>query len=603
MQIRNVAIIAHVDHGKTTLVDALLRFTNTKIGQNRPQECVMDSNDLEQERGITIFSKNASVHWGDAKINIIDTPGHADFGGEVERVLKMADGVLLLVDAKEGPMPQTKFVLKKALQLGHKVIVIINKIDKKDARPEWVLNTTFDLFVDLGASDEQMDFPVLYSAAKEGKAGTDADLSAMIDIAPVFSAILEHIPAPSGSPDAPLQMLIVSLLADNYKGKMGVGRVFNGRMRCGDLVAHINRAGEIVKTKITSLLGFEGLERVDIEEAVAGDIVAVAGIDAISIGDNLTDLEHPEPVAMLEIELPTVKMTFRINDSPFAGREGTKTTSRQLRERLYKELETDVALQVTDSELTDSWVVSGRGELHLSILLEKLRRDGFELQASRPEVVTREIKGVTHEPAEDVYFEVPEEFAGCVIEKMGKRHGEMKNYEVREKQAFLHFVIPTRGLIGYRSEFLTDTKGTGILNSLFNGYIPWVDSITTNPHGSLIAFETGLSTAYSLATAQERGILFIGPGVKVYEGMIVGQAGKAEDLEVNVCKEKRLSNMRASSADIAVQLAPPRALTLEQAVEYIGEDEWVELTPVSIRLRKAMLDMTDRKRARRNAAN
>lgn len=599
MNIRNVAIIAHVDHGKTTLVDTLLKFAKTKIGHDRPEERIMDSNDLERERGITIFSKNASVHYGDTKINIIDTPGHADFGGEVERVLKMADGALLLVDAKEGPMPQTKFVLKKALQLGHKIIVVINKIDKKDARPEFVLNATFDLFVDLEATDEQLDFPVIYASAIAGKAGDTADLASMTDVIPVFETIIKNIPSPKGNPDAPFQMLVVSLQPDNYKGKMGIGRVFNGRVHKGDTIVRLDRDGATTRQKITALMQFEGLERTEVEEAEAGDIVAIAGVTDISIGDTLADPEHVEHVEMLEIELPTVKMTFRVNDSPFNSKEGTKNTSRLLRERLMKELETDVALRVVDGETPDAFVVSGRGELHLAILIEKMRREGFELQVSRPEVVTHEENGVKMEPAEDVYVEVPEAYAGSVIEKLGKRRGEMKNYGVREGNAHLHFVIPTRGLIGYRNEFLTDSKGTGILNTLFHGFLPWNDSLTTNPHGSLIAFETGETTAYSLASAQERGSLFINPGIEVYEGQVVGENAKSEDMEVNVCKEKRLSNMRSSGADIAVQLAPAREMGLEQAIEYIGDDEWVEITPQSVRIRKAILASVDRKRARR----
>lgn len=600
MELRNVAIIAHVDHGKTTLVDALLKFAKTKISHDRPEERIMDVNDLERERGITIFSKNAAVHYGDVKINIIDTPGHADFGGEVERVLKMADGVLLLVDAKEGPMPQTRFVLRKALQLGHKVIVVINKIDKKDARPSWVLDTTFDLFVELGATDEQTDFPVIYTSAIAGKAGETENLELMTSIEPVLLAIVDHIPAPAADENSPLQMLVVSLQHDNYKGRLAIGRIFSGRIKKGDTIVRINRAGEMVRQKVTSLLSFEGLDKIEIDEAHAGDIISVAGIPDVAIGDTIADATEPRQLATLEIEQPTVKMTFRVNDSPFAGREGTKTTSRNLRERLYKELETDVALRIVDGETPDAWIVSGRGELHLAILIEKMRREGFELQVSRPEVVTHTENDRIMEPAEDVYIEAPEEFAGSVIEKMGRRKGDMKNYNVRDGQAHLHFVVPTRGLIGYRSEFLTDTKGNGVLNSLFNSFVPWVEGIITNPHGSLIAFEDGVTSSYGLEAAEGRGVLFVGSGVQVYEGMIVGENAKAEDLEVNVNKEKRLTNMRSSGADMAIKLSPPREMTLEQAIEYIGEDEWVEVTPKSIRLRKAILKSVDRKRARRS---
>ena len=601
MDIRNIAIIAHVDHGKTTLVDSLLKLTKTKIGNDRPNERVMDSNDLERERGITIFSKNASVHYGDTKINIIDTPGHADFGGEVERVLKMADGALLLVDAKEGPMPQTKFVLRKALQLGLRIIVVINKIDKKDARCKFVLDTTFDLFAELGATDRQLDFPVIYASAIAGKAGYEDNLGAMTDITPVFDTVIKEIAPPTGDASAPLQMLVVSLQMDNYKGKLGIGRIFNGRVKVGDQIMHINRAGQMTKQKVMALLGFEGLEKIEIQEATAGDIVALAGVGEVSIGDTFADTAAPVAIVMDVIERPTVKMTFRVNDSPFNGQEkGTKNTSRLLRERLMKELETDVALRVDDGDSSDNFIVSGRGELHLSILIEKMRREGHELCVTRPQVVTHEESGVKMEPAEDVYVEVPEAYAGTVIEKLGKRRGEMKNYGVREGQAHLHFVIPTRGLIGYRNEFLTDTKGTGILNSLFNGFVPWVTNLTTNSHGSLIAYETGVTTTYSLEAAQARGVLFVGAAVEVYAGQIVGQNAKDEDLEVNVCKEKKLSNMRSSGADFAAQIAPPRLLTLEQCIEYIGDDEWVEITPASVRMRKQFLDPNERKRNSRS---
>ncbi len=597
MDIRNIAIIAHVDHGKTTLVDALLKITKTKIGHDRPDERVMDSNDLERERGITIFSKNASVHYGDTKINIIDTPGHADFGGEVERVLKMADGALLLVDAKEGPMPQTKFVLKKAINLGLRVIVVINKIDKKDARCEFVLNTTFDLFVALGASDYQLDFPVIYASAISGKAGYEDNLEAMTDITPIFDTVIKNIPAPKGDPEAPLQMLVVSLQMDNYKGKLGIGRIFNGRVKKGDTVTHINREGVMTKQKVTALLAFEGLEKTEIEHAQAGDIILLAGVGDVSIGDSIADAVTPVALDMLEIEQPTVKMTFRVNDSPFNGKvSGTKNTSRLLRERLDKELETDVALRVEQGDSADNFVVSGRGELHLAILIEKMRRENYELQVTRPQVVTHMENGVEMEPAEDVYVEVPENYAGTVIEKLGKRRGEMKNYSVQDGHAQVHFLIPTRGLIGYRNEFMTDTKGTGILNSLFNGFIPWVSNLSTSNHGSLIAFEAGITTGYALESAGERGQLFVGPAMEVYAGQVVGQNAKDDDLEVNVCKEKRLSNMRSSGADMAVKLEPHRTLTLEEAIEYIGDDEWVEIVPSEIRIRKQYLSPNDRKK-------
>ncbi len=597
MDIRNIAIIAHVDHGTTTLVNALLKLTHTKIGNERPMERVMDNNDLERERGITIFSKNASIHYGDTKINIIDTPGHADFGGEVERVLKMADGALLLVDAKEGPMPQTKFVLKKAINLGLRVIVVINKIDKKDARCEYVLNTTFDLFGALGASDRQLDFPVIYAAAIAGKAGYEDNLEAMTDITPILDTVIKEVPPPTGDAEAPLQMLVVSLRMDNYKGKLAIGRIFNGRVKKGDTIMHINRDGKMTKQKVTALMAFEGLETTEIEHAQAGDIILLAGIPDVSIGDTVADATNPIALDMLDIEQPTVKMTFRVNDSPFNGKQaGTKNTSRLLRERLDKELETDVALRVEQGDSADNFIVSGRGELHLAILIEKMRREGFELQVTRPQVVTHMENGVEMEPAEDVYVEVPETYAGTVIEKLGKRRGEMKNYAVQEGHAQVHFLIPTRGLIGYRNEFMTDTKGTGILNSLFNGFIPWVQNLSTSNHSSLIAYESGVTTGYALESAGERGQLFVGPATEVYAGQVVGQNAKDEDLEVNVCKEKRLSNMRSSGADMAVKLEPHRTLTLEEAIEYISDDEWVEIVPSEIRIRKQWLSPNDRKK-------
>lgn len=494
-------------------------------------------------------------------------------------------------------MPQTKFVLKKALQLGLRVIVVINKIDKKDARCEYVLNTTFDLFGDLGATDRQLDFPVIYASAISGKAGYEDNLAAMTDITPIFETVIKEIPAPQGNPDAPLQMLVVSLQMDNYKGKLGIGRIFNGRVKKGDTIMHISRDGVQTKQKVTALLAFEGLEKTEIENAQAGDIILLAGVSDVSIGDTIADATTPVALDMLEIEQPTVKMTFRVNDSPFNGKEkGTKNTSRLLRERLDFELETDVALRVVPGDSADNFIVSGRGELHLAILIEKMRREGYELQVTRPQVVTHQENGVEMEPAEDVFVEVPENYAGTVIEKLGKRRGEMKDYHVHEGHANIHFLIPTRGLIGYRNEFMTDTKGTGVLNALFHGFVAWVDNLSTSNHGSLIAFETGVTTAYSLESAEARGNLFVGPAVDVYEGQIVGQNAKDDDLEVNVCKEKRLSNMRTSGADMATKLEPHRTLTLEEMIEYIGDDEWVEITPGALRMRKQFLNATDRKR-------
>ncbi len=595
MEIRNVAIIAHVDHGKTTLVDALLRQSNAL--KKMEGDLIMDSNELERERGITIFSKNAAVEYGGVKINIIDTPGHADFGGEVERIMRMVDGAILLVDAKEGPMPQTKFVLRKAIQAGHKIIVVINKIDKPDARIDWVLDKTFDLFVELGASDEQTDFPVIYASGVQGKAGLEPDLAVMTDIKPVFDTILQEIPTAKADASAPLQMLSVNLAYDNFKGKIAIGRVYAGTIRKGTDVAHINRDGVMKKAKITSVMTFSGVSRVEVDEAYAGDVVAIAGISDVSIGDTIADVNDPKPLPTIAVEEPTVKMTFSVNTAPFAGREGQFSTSRHIKERLDRELETDVALRVAPGDSPERFVVSGRGELHLSILIEKMRREGYELNVSKPQVIFKEGAGGRQEPIEHVTIEVPESYAGAVIEKMGKRRGEMKDMRVENGTAYLEFVIPTRGLIGYRSELLTDTKGLGIMHSLFLGYEPYRGDFESNPHGSLIAFEAGVSTSYGLANAQERGQLFIGPGVEVYAGMIVGQNAKPEDLEVNVCKEKKLSNMRSKGDGAGTILDVPRTLTLEDSLQYIGDDEMVEVTPKSLRLRKTGLSTIERKRS------
>lgn len=602
MDIRNIAIIAHVDHGKTTLVDALLKQSDTKLGRLDTSGLIMDSNELERERGITIFSKNAAVMYHGTKINIIDTPGHADFGGEVERVLNMADGALLLIDAKEGPMPQTRFVLKKALQYGHKIIVVINKIDKKDARIDEVVDQTFDLFVELGATDRQTDFPLVYASGIAGKAGLTPDLAAMTDVIPLFETILKHIPAPSGDPTKQLQILTVTLTPDDFKGKLATGRIVNGTVRKGMIVAHMRRDGSVKQEKISAVMTFDGLARREVEEASAGDIVAIAGITDVGIGETIADIANPAALPTIVIEQPTVKMTFGVNTSPFAGEEGEYCTSRNLRERLYKEIETDVALRVDESSSSDTFVVSGRGELHLAILIETMRREGYELQVSRPEIVTKEEDGKTMEPREEVFIEAREAFMGIVIEKMGKRRGEMKDLKVENGVAHIRFLIPTRGLIGYRSEFLTDTKGTGLLNTLFADYVRMEGAITVNPHGSLIASEPGTTSSYGLENAQGRGTLFVGSGVKVYQGMVVGENAKDEDIEVNVCKEKKQTNMRSSGADFAIQLTPPRILTLEQGIEFIGTDELVEVTPKSLRLRKRILDPTKRKRAEKSEA-
>lgn len=588
--IRNVAIIAHVDHGKTTLVDALLRQSQTKLGkESEGTDLIMDSNELERERGITIFSKNASVVWHDTKINIIDTPGHADFGGEVERVLKMADGCLLLVDAKEGPMPQTRFVLKRAIAMGLRVIVVINKIDKPDARPDWVLDKTFDLFVELGAPDAIADFPVVYASAKSGKAGMESSLQNMKDIAPVFEAILTHVSAPSGDASAPLQMMVTTIARDEFKGRIATGRVWNGVLRTGDEVAHINRAGGVKKYRLTSLMTYEGLRRVETHEAPTGDIVAVSGIPDITVGETIADAERPVALPLLQIEEPTVKMVFKVNDSPFAGREGAYTTSRQIRERLFRELETDVALRVADGTQSD-WIVSGRGELHLAILIERMRREGFEFQVSRPRVIPKTENGKTLVPFERVFIEVPDAFAGVVIQKMGTRRGELANMKSHEGLTSLEFVIPTQGLFGYRSEFLTDTRGLGIINALFHAYAPDPGGWHERERGSLTAHETGTTSMYGLINVQDRGALFIGPGVAVYQGQVVGEHSRSGDLRINVCKEKRLSNMRSKGEGSDEHFNAPREMNLEAALEYIGDDELVEVTPKSVRIRKMVLD-------------
>ncbi len=587
-EIRNIAIIAHVDHGKTTLVDALLRQSHITLGKTSDTaDLIMDSNDLERERGITIFSKNASVIYNDIKVNIIDTPGHADFGGEVERVLKMADGALLLIDAQEGPMPQTRFVLKKALERKLKIIVVINKIDKPNARINHVLEKTFELFIDLGASDEQIEFPIIYAAAKLGKAGLGPNIEDMKDILPVFTAITKHIAPPDIQTDKPFQMHVVALAYDNYKGKIAIGRIYKGSVKQGDSIMHINREGKQQAQKVTVLMTFTGLMKTEIQQLDAGDIAAIAGIENVNIGDTLCDKEKPEALPLIDIEPPTVKMTFGVNKSPFAGREGEFGTSRNLRDRLYKELDTDVALQVEEGKSADEFVVSGRGELHLSILIEKMRRDGYELEVSRPQVIVQyDENNKPMEPTEEIWIEVPEEYAGSVIEKIGKRKGEMKNMHVDNGITHFHFLIPTRGLIGYRNELMMDTKGLGILNTLFAGFEPVTGEIVSNPHGSLIAFKPGVSNTYGLLNAQERGILFISHALEVYQGQVVGQNAKPEDLEVNVCKTKQLTNMRSRGDGPSDSLIPPRAMSLEQAIEYIGDDELVEITPKSIRIRK-----------------
>ncbi len=599
MNIRNIAIIAHVDHGKTTLVDALLRQSKTHLNKETVgQEMIMDSDELERERGITIFSKNASVQYGDIKINIIDTPGHADFGGEVERVLNMADGCLLLIDAKEGPMPQTRFVLKKALAMGHKIIVVINKIDKDGSRPEFALNATLELFLELGAGDHSLDFPVIYASGRAGKAGLEPDLSKMENIIPIFDAIIDHIPSPIVDATKPLQILVTSIVADDFKGRIAIGRIYNGVVKNGQEVTHINRDGLKKNYKITSLMTFQGLGKLEVEEMQAGDITAIAGIADVTIGETITDTETPIALPLINIEEPTVKMTFMVNSSPFAGKEGQFCTSRQISERLFKELETDVALRVTEADKTN-WDVSGRGELHLAILIERMRREGYEFQVSRPQVIIREIDGKKMTPYEKVFIESPEQYHGTVIQKLGSRKGELKEMRSHNGIVFLEFIIPTKGLFGYRSEFLTDTKGLGIINTSFHQYMPDTGNWKERSRGSLIAHESGVTNYYGLINVQDRGILFLGHAIEIYEGQVVGQNSRGEDMRVNVCKTKQLSNMRSKGEGNDEHFNIPKTMGLEDALEYIGDDELVEITPKNIRIRKTYLKEIDAKRAER----
>ena len=582
--LRNVAIIAHVDHGKTTLVDALLRQSGTFRANEQVTDRVMDSNDLEKERGITILSKNTAIHYNGIKINIVDTPGHADFGGEVERVLKMVDGVILLVDAFDGPMPQTRFVLSKALALNLVPIVVINKIDRPGARPKEVEDEILELFMDLDASDEQLDFKVVYASGKNGFAKLSLDDESK-DMKPLFDTIIETVPEPKGSKDEPLQLLVSNIDFDEYTGRVGIGRIERGTIHNGETVAMCKKDGSIQNIKIGKLYTYDGLNRVETEEAYCGDIVAVTGLTGIEIGETISDINNPEKIDFVDIDEPTVSMTFSVNNGPFAGKEGKFVTSRHLRERLYKELERNVSLRVEDTDSSDSFKVSGRGELHLSILIENMRREGFELLVSRPTVIFKEIDGVKCEPMEDLTIDVPEEFVGAVIEKIGLRKGEMTNMAASHSQAGytrLEFKIPARGLIGYRGEFMTDTKGNGIMNHTFCGYEPYKGDMTTRQRGAVIAFEQGKATGYGLFQAQERSTLFIGPGTEVYVGMIVGENSRSEDLTINVCKEKHLTNTRASGSDDALKLVPPKIMSLEQSLEFIGDDELVEITPTHI---------------------
>ena len=598
--VRNVAIIAHVDHGKTTLVDGLLKQSGIFRENQEVQERVMDSNDIERERGITILSKNTAINYKDVKINIIDTPGHADFGGEVERVLKMVNGVILVVDAFEGPMPQTKFVLRKAMELHHPVIVCINKIDRPEARPQEVIDEVLELLMDLGANDKQLDCPFVFASARAGISSMDPDEKGK-DLKPLLDTIINYIPAPVGDPDAPEQMLISTIDYNEYVGRIGVGKIDNGTLRVNDEVVIVNHhePDRMVKTKISKLYEFEGLNKVEVKEAGIGSIVAVSGISDLKIGDTLCSPEAPKAIKFQKISEPTISMNFIVNDSPLAGQEGKFVTSRHLRDRLYRELNTDVSLWVEDTETTETFKVSGRGELHLSVLIENMRREGYEFAVSKAEVIFKEDeKGKKLEPMERCYIDVPEEFSGNVIQKLGQRKGELVSMgEASGGYSRLEFRIPARGLIGYRSEFMTDTKGNGIINTIFDGYEPYKGDIAYRKQGSLIAFETGEAVTYGLYNAQERGILFVGPGTKVYSGMIVGASGKSEDIEVNVCKTKHLTNTRTSSSDDALRLTPPKVMSLEQCIEFLETDELLEVTPQSLRLRKRILDPTLRKRA------
>jgi GTP-binding protein len=586
---RNVAIIAHVDHGKTTLVDALLQQSGSFRANQQVAERVMDSMDLERERGITILAKNTAVHYHDLLINICDTPGHADFGGEVERTLSMVDGVILLVDASEGPLPQTRFVLRKALERGLPPIVVLNKIDRPDARAKEVLNEVYDLFIDLDATEAQIEFPVLYTNAREGYASTE-ERTRGENLRPLFEAIVEHVPPPRGNPDASLQMLVANLDSSDYLGRIAIGRIFNGTVRLNDAVAVMKLGGAVQQTRVTKLFAFDGLKRVEISEAKAGDIICLAGIEDITIGETIADPAHPEAVPHIPVDEPTVSMIFGVNTSPMAGRDGQFVTSRNLRDRLQKELLGNVSLRVEDTDSPEQMRVIGRGELQLSILIEMMRREGYELQVSRPEIVTREIDGKRMEPVEDLVIDVPDDFQGVVIAMAGNRRGVMtKMSNHGSGRVRLEFRIPTRGLIGFRSQFLTDTKGTGIMNHLFAGWEPWHGAIPSRPTGALVADRAGVATPYAIWNLQERGEILIDTGVPVYEGMIIGENSRPNDMDVNVTKEKKQTNMRASTADEAIRIVPPRKLSLEQAIEFINDDELVEVTPKSIRLRKRIL--------------
>jgi GTP-binding protein len=591
--IRNVAIIAHVDHGKTTLVDGFLRQSGVFRDNQEVIDCVMDSNDLERERGITILAKNTAVTYKDTLINIIDTPGHADFGGEVERILGMVDGALLIVDAGEGPMPQTRFVLRKALERGLRPIVVINKIDRPNIDPHVAVDKVFDLFVELGASNEQLDFPYVFASGVKGIAMKTLEEEGQ-DLRPLLDLMISHTPPPKGDPNLPLQMQVTILDYSDYLGRIAIGRVYNGRIRDGEQVALIKEDGSQIRGKISKLFSFHGLKRLEVAEAAAGQIVAIAGFATANVGDTVGSVNDPIALPRTRIDEPTMKMAFMVNDSPFAGTEGKYPTSRQLRERLYRELETNVSLRVQETDNTDTFMVSGRGELHLGILIETMRREGYEFQVSRPEVIVKPINGTDHEPFERLLIDVPETFLGAVMEELGPRKAELQNMHVDRSQALLEFIVPTRGLIGFRSEFLRLTKGNGVMNHAYLSYRPWCGEIQQQRNGVLIAWEEGPATAYAMAAAEDRGVFFITPGTKVYAGMIVGEHSRPSDLDINVCKTKKLTNMRSSNSDVLVTLQAPLEMGLEKCLEYIQSDELVEITPKNIRMRKRGLSRKER---------
>ena len=595
--LRNIAIIAHVDHGKTTLVDGMLKQGGVFRANQSVAERVMDKMDLERERGITIVSKHTAITYGDVKINIVDTPGHADFGGEVERVMSLVDGVLLLIDAVEGPMPQTRFVLSKALQAGHKAVVVVNKIDRPNARLDWVVDQTFDLFAQLGANEEQLDFPVVYTNGLLGIATLDP-AKPNDNLQPLFDTIVSHLPPPTGDPSAPLQFRVTTLDYDEYRGRIAIGRVNAGTIKTGQSITVINRDGQFVPGKIVQVFIYQGLNRVEVESADAGEIVAISGLADVNIGETVASRENPVALPLMQVDEPTLRMTFGVNTSPLAGREGTYSTSRKLRERLMKELQTNVALRVEETDSPDQFSVSGRGELHLAVLIETMRREGYELQVSQPEVIIHEENGVKMEPLEEVEIDVAEEYSGIVIEQLGRRKGEMLDMKAPGNgHVHMRFKVPTRGLLGFRGQFLTDTRGTGVLNSLFGGFVPYAGELNVEKNGSLLASESGITTTYGLMACEERGILFVPHNVEVYEGMIIGKNARDMDLEVNCCRMKHLTAIRSSTKETFTRLSPHTIMSLDRCIEYIGPDELVEVTPKSIRMRKRELDTEKRKKA------